>query len=96
MKENTLKLIVKLATVFAVTLIMVMLGLLTFQYISINKLSDDEAMLNAQLQELVEQRQSFESEYSYMYNNQTEFVEEYVRQVLGWGREGDIKFTTSS
>lgn len=95
MKKSKLQLLVKLATIFAVTLVMAMLVMLVFQYVSLNNLKTDEQALNNQLNQLVESRQNYETELAYMENNQAEFIEDYVREVLGWGRENEIQFTSS-
>lgn len=92
MRESRVKLLVKSVTVVAVIIVMAMLTGLTFQYISLNNLKTDEQQLESELATLVELRENYESEYDYMQNNQAEFVEDYVREVFGWGREGEIKF----
>lgn len=92
MRVSTIKLLVKLATVVAVMLFVTLLVLLTFQYVKINNLENTQAQLNAELASLVEARENYENEYTYIENNYNEYVEDYVREVLGWGRENEIKF----
>ena len=96
MRQSHITLIVKLATSLAVILIMAMLAGLVFQYVGLNNLKNDEWLLADKLDELVEVRENFETEYDYIRDNQAEYVEDYVREVLGWGREGEIKFKSSS
>jgi cell division protein FtsB len=92
MRVSTVKLLVKLATALAVVLFVTLLVLLTVQYVKINQLENTQAKLNTELTALMEARQNYESEYTYIENNYNEYVEDYVREVLGWGRENEIKF----
>ena len=95
MRQTKLKLLVKLGTVLAVVVFAVLLVLLTFQYVSLNNLQRDESALTEQLNSLEEVYQNYEEQYDYIYNNEAQYVEDYVREVLGWGREGEIRFITS-
>ncbi|PKK95842.1 MAG: hypothetical protein CVV59_01565 [Tenericutes bacterium HGW-Tenericutes-4] len=92
MRASTLKLLVKLVTVFAVMLIVFLFVLLTFQYVKINELEHAQNRLSSELIELTEIRQTYETELDYIENNYNSYVEDYVREVLGWGRQNEIKF----
>jgi cell division protein FtsB len=94
MRQSTLKLVIKLATALAVVVFAVLLVGLTYQYISLNNLEDTQNSLNSELDNLVEVRQGYEQEYNYIENNYNDYIEDYVREVLGWGRQGEIKFTS--
>jgi cell division protein FtsB len=94
MRQSTLKLVIKLATALAVVVFAVLLVGLTYQYISLNNLEDTQNSLNNELDNLVEVRQGYEQEYNYIENNYNDYIEDYVREVLGWGRQGEIKFTS--
>lgn len=92
MRKSTLKLVVKLTTVFAVVLFVFLITLLTFQYIKLNNLENTENALQIELDNLIEVRENYEAEYDYIQNYYSSYVEDYVREVLGWGRDGEIKF----
>jgi cell division protein FtsB len=94
MRQSTLKLVIKLATALAVVVFAVLLVGLTYQYFSLNNLEDTQNSLNNELDNLVEVRQGYEQEYNYIENNYNDYIEDYVREVLGWGRQGEIKFTS--
>jgi cell division protein FtsB len=82
--------------VFAVIVFCGLLAGLTLQYTSLGNLQNSESQLQTEFNTLVEIRENYEAEYDYIYNNQAEYVEDYVREVLGWGREGELKFTPSN
>jgi cell division protein FtsB len=92
MKESTLKLLVKALTALAVVVFVALLVFLTFQYIKLNNLSNTQTALENELINLVEQRQALEGEYNYIDNHYNDYIEDYVREMLGWGRDGEIKF----
>lgn len=94
MRESTLKLLVKALTALAVIVFAALLVFLTFQYIKLNNLSNTEQALATELNNLVEARENLEGEYDYIENHYNDYIEDYVREVLGWGREGEIKFTS--
>lgn len=94
MRKSTLKLLVKALTALAVVVFVALLVFLTFQYIKLNNLSNTQASLETELNNLIEARQNLEDEYHYIENNYNEYIEDYVREMLGWGREGEIKFTS--
>ena len=92
MRQTTLKLLVKLLTALAVIVFAVLLVLLTFQYVSLNNLERTEQVLATELNTLVETRENYEAEYEYIENHYNDYIEDYVREVLGWGRENEIQF----
>jgi cell division protein FtsB len=92
MRASTLKLLVKFATVFAVVLFAFLFVLLVFQYVKIHELETVQNRLSNELNQIVQERESYESELDYIQNNYNSYVEDYVREVLGWGRQNEIKF----
>ena len=95
MRQTTLKLLVKLLTALAVIVFVVLLSLLTFQYVSLNNLERTEQVLATELNTLVETRENYEAEYEYIENHYNDYIEDYVREVLGWGRENEIQFQSN-
>jgi len=93
MRASTLKFLVKIATVFAVLVLFTLILLLTFQYVKINQLEKRETELNTELLRLQQSYETYENEYTYIQTHYNEYVEDYVREVLGWGRSSEIKFT---
>lgn len=94
MRQSTLKLLVKALTALAVIVFAMLLVFLTFQYVKLNNLSNTEQALATELNNLVEARENLEGEYDYIENHYNDYIEDYVREVLGWSREGEIKFTS--
>ena len=92
MRASTLKFLVKLSTVFAVLVLFTLVILLTFQYVKINNLEQRENELNTELLSLQQSYENYENEYTYIQTHYNEYVEDYVREVLGWGRSSEIKF----
>ena len=92
MRTSTLKFLVKIATVFAVLVLFTLVLLLTFQYVKINQLETRENELNLELLRLQQSYENYENEYTYIQTHYNDYVEDYVREVLGWGRSSEIKF----
>jgi len=92
MRASTLKFLVKIATVFAVLVLFTLVLLLTFQYVKINQLETRENELNLELLRLQQSYENYENEYTYIQTHYNDYVEDYVREVLGWGRSSEIKF----
>ena len=90
MEERKIKSKIITLTVCAVLLVFVLLGLLVFQYINYWKLTAQNLELTRQLDALKVERQNLESEVDY--KSSEEFIEDYAREVLGWGRENETYY----
>ena len=90
MTEAKIKRKIVITTVLAVLLVFVLVVLLIFQYVSFWNLKHKQNALNEQLQQLQTEKALYEAEYEY--KNSDEYIEDYAREVLGWGKEGNIYY----
>lgn len=90
MEERKIRSKIITLTVCAVLLVFVLLGLLVFQYITYWRLTAQNLELNRQLEALRVERQNLENEVDY--KSSEEFIEDYAREVLGWGRENETYY----
>lgn len=90
MEERKIRSKIITLTVCAVLLVFVLLGLLVFQYITYWRLTAQNLELNRQLEALKIERQNLENEVDY--KSSEEFIEDYAREVLGWGRENETYY----
>ena len=82
--------IVKLITVLTVCIMCICLIILTFQLIKIANLKEKNKDLETYKQQLVEDIYNYNTSNSYYDNNRSEFLEDYAREVLGWGTQDEI------
>ena len=64
--------------------------ILTFQLIKIANLKEKNKDLETYKQQLVEDIYNYNTSNSYYDNNRSEFLEDYAREVLGWGTQDEI------
>lgn len=67
---------------------------LVFQFIKIANLKQKTENLETYKQELVQQINEYDSANAYYSNNRTEYLENYAREVLGWGKADDTWYTS--
>jgi len=84
MNEAKLKKRIITYTVLAVVLVFTLLILLIFQYTQYWALRDRQIELDRILTELEQEYEEYSQEYDY--KSSEEFIEDYARLVLGWGR----------
>ena len=90
MEERKIRSKIITLTVCAVLLVFVLLGLLAFQYVKYWRLTAQQLELNRQLELLQTERQNLQNEVDY--KSSEEFIEDYAREVLGWGRENETYY----
>ena len=90
MEERKIRSKIITLTVCAVLLVFVLLGLLAFQYVKYWRLTAQQLELNRQLEVLQTERQNLQNEVDY--KSSEEFIEDYAREVLGWGRENETYY----
>lgn len=90
MEERKIRSKIATLTVFAVLLVFILIGLLVFQYVKYWRLTAQSLELNRQLETLKTERQDLEKEVDY--KSSEEFIEDYAREVLGWGREDETYY----
>lgn len=74
-------------TIFAVLIIVTLVIMLIIQYTQFWALTIKESELKDQLALLEKEHYIFEQEYNY--KSSDEYIEDYAREVLNWGREGE-------
>ena len=90
--EKKLKAI-KLITIISSIIMFACIIILTFQFIKIGNLRQKSNNLESYKTELVEQINNYDTTNNYYNNNRTEYLENYAREVLGWGLDGDTWYT---
>ena len=86
MTEKKVKRNIILITVLAVLLVFALIVILVFQYASFWNLKTKEHNLQEQLKQLQTEHAFYEKEYEY--KSSDEYIEDYAREVLGWGKYG--------
>ena len=87
--------IIKISTILTSIVMFISIIVLAFQFIKIANLRDKTNKLEAHKQELVQQINEYDSANAYYSNNRTEYIENYAREVLGWGQANDTWYTSS-
>ena len=82
--------VVKLISVICAMVMFALVCVLVFQFVKINNLKQKEKDLELSLQMLEEQIVDYTNENNYLKSN--EYLEEYAREVLGWGKENEMYF----
>ena len=86
MTEGKAKRNIVITTVVAVLLVFALLVILIFQYVSFWNLKSKEQALNEQLQQLQNERALYEAEYEY--KSSDAYIDDYAREILGYGKNG--------
>ena len=86
--------IVKLITAIIVAVMIVCTIIFTCQLVKIANYKEKTAELQTRKTELIESIQKYDAPNSYYNNNRSEYLEDYAREVLGWGKSGEIWYTS--
>lgn len=84
--------IVKLITVITVCILCICLVILTFQLIKIANLKEKNKELQTYKEQLINDIYNYNTSNSYYNNNRAEFLEDYAREVLGWGTKTETVY----
>lgn len=82
--------VVKLISVICAMLVFALVCVLVFQFVKINNLKQKEKELEISLNVLEQQIVDYTNENNYLKSN--EYLEDYAREVLGWGKENEMYF----
>ena len=85
---------IKIITAISVVVMFICIIILTFQFIKIGNLRHKTNELTEYKAELVEQINNYNTTNQYYNNNRTEYLENYAREVLGWGQNGSTWYTS--
>lgn len=85
-KFNAVKLISVICAVlfFALTIILIV------EFINIANLNNKEKALQARLSDVEQSIVNVTNQNNYL--NSSEYLEDYAREVLGWGKDGEVIF----
>ena len=86
MTESKAKRNIIITTVIAVLLVFTLLIILIFQYVNYWNLRNKEHALQEQLLQLQNEHALYEAEYAY--KSSDDYIEDYAREVLGYGKDG--------
>ena len=85
--------IIKITTIISIILMFACIIILTCQLIKINTLKEKTSALEQQKDILIEQIYDYNSTNSCYNNNREEYLENYAREMLGWGEKDEIWYT---
>ncbi|MBQ2864271.1 MAG: septum formation initiator family protein [Clostridia bacterium] len=82
---------VKIISVICAVVSFVLVCVLIFQFVKIGNLQKKEEELTKHLNALEQQIVEYTNENNYIQSN--EYLEDYAREVLGWGKENEMYFS---
>lgn len=82
---------VKIISIICAAISFVLVCVLIFQLVKISNLKNKEAELTKHLSSLEQQIVDYTNENNYIQSN--EYLEDYAREVLGWGKENEMYFS---
>lgn len=85
---------IKLITIFSVIIISILVIILSCQIIKIANLKSKEKKLIAERNYLISEIYNYNNANTYYNNNREEYLENYAREMLGWGESGEIWYTS--
>ncbi len=92
MSEKKVKLIFSAVAVLAAMLIVFLLCFVTVQFFKLKKLKSTEADKKAMLESILDQSEYYDNVMDYITDDQ--FVEEYARYYLNYGKTGEQRYDT--
>lgn len=84
---------VKLATIITTVVMFVCIIILACQFVKIANYRNQENRLETEKQRLVNEIYNYNTANDYYNNNRSEFLEEYAREDLLWGQNGEYWYT---
>ena len=88
MRSNPAKAI-RIVTIIAFIIVVLCTIILTCQFVKISNMKKTEASLQSQREHLVQEIYNYNTSNSYYNNNRSEFLEDYAREYLVWGENGE-------
>lgn len=89
MEQKNVK-IAKILTISVATVMFLLCVVLVFQFVKISNLKQHQKELSSRLTELEKSILHYDSENSYL--ESSDFIEDYAREVLGYGKAGEVRF----
>ena len=84
---------VKLLTIFTVIIMSLLVIVFACQMVKISNLKTKEKNLLQEREFLVTEIYNFNNANNYYSNNREEYLENYARDMLGWGKNDEIWYT---
>ena len=84
--------IIKISTIISIIIVFVCIIVLTCQLIKIGNLKEKNKELSARKDQLIEEIYNYNSTNAYYGNNRQEFLENYARENLTYGKNGEVWF----
>ena len=84
---------IKIITIISIILMFVCIIVLTCQLFKINNLKEKNNQLQTQKEQLIQDIYNYNTTNSYYGNNRQEYLENYAREMLGWGESDEIWYT---
>lgn len=82
--------LVKLISIICAIVMFALICVLIFQFTRISNLKNKENQLKGHLSSLEQQIIDYTNENNYLQSK--EYLEDYAREVLGWGKENEMYF----
>ena len=82
--------VVKLISIICAIVMFALICVLIFQFARISNLKNKENQLKGHLSSLEQQIVDYTNENNYLQSK--EYLEDYAREVLGWGKENEMYF----
>ena len=83
--------VVKLISVICAILFFALVIILIVEFINIANLNNKEKALQKRLSDVEQSIVNVTNQNKYL--NSSEYLEDYAREVLGWGKDGEVIFT---
>jgi len=84
---------IKITTIISIIIMFVCIIILACQLFKINNLKEKNTQLQTQKEQLIEEIYNYNTTNSYYGNNRQEYLENYAREMLGWGESDEIWYT---
>jgi len=81
---------VKIITCVTLVIVFICAIILIFQFVKIANLKSTEKNLQTQKEQLIEDIYNYNTSNTYYNNNRSEFLEDYARENLVWGKEDEV------
>lgn len=84
---------IKITTIISIIVMFACIIILTCQLFKINNLKEKNSQLQTQKEQLIEDIYNYNTTNTYYGNNRQEYLENYAREMLGWGESDEIWYT---
>ena len=84
---------IKIITILSIIVMFVCIIILTCQLIKIGNLKEQNKELTYQKEQLLEDIYNYNTSNAYYGNNRQEFLENYARESMFYGKDGEVWYT---